>query len=98
MVIAKRLKLAVRKKDHVSHLSGNEYLVGLMVDKKSLEIVERISKVINEVICKSMNIQGFRIGLRVKICTVAYPIHGDKIRVLLDIAKMKMVKVNKNAS
>ena len=98
MIVAKRLKLAVRKKDNVSHLYGNKYLAELMMDKKGLEIVESTSKKIIEVISKPMNIEGFRIVLSMSICTVAYPIHSDKISVLLDIAKMKMVKVNKSAS
>ena len=98
MIVAKRLKLAVRKRDHLSHLYGNKYLVGLMMDKRGLKIVESTSKKIIEVISKPMNIEGFRIVLSMNICTVAYPIHGDKIGVLLEIAKMKMVKVNKSAS
>ena len=98
MIVAKRLKLAVLKKDHVSHLYGNKYVVCLIIDKKGLEIVESISKKIIEVVSKPLNIKGIRMALSMSICTVAYPIHGDKISVLLDIAKMKMYKVNKSAS
>ena len=98
IIAAKRLKLAVRKRDHLSHLYGNTYLVSLMMKKKSLERVESISENIIEVISKPMNIKGFEIVVSMDICVVAYPIHGDKISVLLDIAKMKMYKVNKNAS
>lgn len=98
MIVSKPLKLAVRKKDHVSHLHGNKYLVGIMVDNKGIQIVDSITERIMKSISKPMYIKGFRIHVSIKICSVAYPIHGDKISVLLDIAKRKMYKFNKALS
>jgi diguanylate cyclase (GGDEF)-like protein len=98
IIIAERLKGAVRKRDHLSHLNGNKYLVGLMIEKKDLEIVESLSEKIREVISRPINIKGFRIAVRMKISIAAYPIHGDKVSALLDIAKMKMYKMNKKVS
>ena len=96
MIVAKRLKLAVRKKDHVSHLHGNEYLIALMMDNKDLQTVEIIKDKTLKTISKPIKIRGFEVTVSMKLCNVAYPIHGDKIRVLLDIAKMKMYTLNKN--
>ena len=98
MNVANRLKLAVRKKDNVSHLHGNEYLVGLMVDKKGIQIVDSILEKLIKVMSKPLNINGHIVVVNMRICSVAYPIHGDKISVLLDIAKMKMYRLNKKAS
>ena len=98
MIVANRLKLAVRKKDYVSHLHGNEYLLGLMVDKKGIQIVDSILEKTMKIISKPMNINGRVVVVSMRICSVAFPIHGDKISVLLDIAKMKMYRLKKKAS
>ena len=98
MNVANRLKLAVRKKDNVSHLHGNEYLVALMVDKKGIQVVDSILGKLIKVMSKPMNINGRVVVVSMRICSVAFPIHGDKISVLLDIAKMKMYRLNKKAS
>ena len=98
LVVTRRLKLAVRKKDHVSYLQGNKYLVGLMLDNKGIRIAESIKERIMKSISKSIYIKGFRVCVSMKVCSVAYPIHGDKINVLLDIANKKMYKLNKALS
>ena len=44
-----------------------------------------------------MNINEKEIKFSINSSVAAYPIHGDKLSVLLDIAKMKMYQLNKSA-
>lgn len=90
IIVAKRLKLVTRKKDYLSHLYGEQYLVGLRMKKDKLAKTESISKEVTTIISKPMSIQGFKIMIGINISVVAYPMHGDKISVLLNIAEMKM--------
>lgn len=93
-IIADRLKQVVRKSDLLSYLYENKFLVGFMLELKELEKVVSISEKITTVISKPIKVEGYRFEVGASISTVAYPFHGDKIRVLLDIAKMKMYKMN----
>ncbi len=95
MTVAKRLKLTIRKKDYLSHLNGNKYLVSLIIEKKRIQLVDNIIEKITKIISKPLIINEIEIVLSINICVVAYPIHGDKLTVLLDLAKMKMYQVNK---
>ncbi len=92
-IVANRLKKVVRKSDLLSYLYGNKFLVGLMVEKQDLKKIELLSEKIKTVISEPIKIGSSRLEVRGDISIVAYPVHGDKVSVLLDIAKMKMYRV-----
>ncbi|KAG1661948.1 chaperonin [Nymphon striatum] len=83
-VVAKRLELAIRSGDHISRLGGDEYLIGLLMDKDHIAII-----------AQPMNIEGIRVRVGSSIGLSAYPIHGNKISVLLDIADKRMYDAKK---
>ena len=41
VIVAKRLELAVRKGDRLARLGGDEYLVGLMMDRENLSDIKK---------------------------------------------------------
>ncbi len=94
-VIAKRLEMTIRKEDHVSRLGGDEYLVSLMMHKDRLGEVEEITQKFSETIAQPMSVEGIRVKVGSSIGLSAYPIHGDKVSVLLDIADKRMYDAKK---
>ena len=96
ITVAKRLKLAIRKQDFLSHLNGNKYIVGLLIEKNRLQKIDNMLERITKRISKSMNVNEIEFKFGVNSSVAAYPIHGDKLTVLLDIAKMKMHQLNKS--
>lgn len=100
IIVAKRLELAIRNGDHISRLGGDEYLLGLMMDKESLNEVEGMTAKFIDLVSQPMNIEGLRIRIGASVGIAAYPIHGNNVDVLLDIADKRMYstkrgKVNK---
>ncbi len=95
MVVAKRLELAIRSGDHISRLGGDEYLIGLMMDKNHLDEAENMTEKFSAIIAQPMNIEGMRVRVGSSIGLAAYPIHGNKISVLLDIADKRMYDAKK---
>lgn len=93
VIVARRLELAIREGDHLARLGGDEYLVSLMMDKSSLAEVKKIARKFSDIISKSMIVDGAKITIGVSIGISAYPMHGNKISVLLDIADKKMYRV-----
>ncbi len=93
IIVAKRLELAIRKGDNISRLGGDEYVVGLMMDKENLSEIKKMAMKLTTIIAEPMNIDGIQVKVGVSIGIAAYPIHGDKISVLMDIADKKMYKV-----
>jgi len=94
-IVAKRLEFAIREGDSISRLAGDEFLVGLLMEKEGLSEVSKMSAKFTAIISKSMNIDGMRIKIGVSIGIAAYPMHGDKINVLINIADKKMYKTKK---
>lgn len=94
-VVAKRLELAVRSEDHVSRLGGDEYLIGLMMDKNQLDETELLTHKFSAIIAQSMNIEGIRVSVGTSIGIAAYPIHGNQVSVLIDIADKRMYEAKK---
>ncbi len=90
IIVARRLELAIRSGDHISRLGGDEYLLGLMMDKENLNEVECMTAKFTDLISQPMNIEGLRIKIGVSVGIAAYPIHGNNIDVLLDIADKRM--------
>ena len=90
IIVAKYLESIVSKDDYISWVGGNKYLVSFLTEKERLAKVEIIAGNITTLISKPMDINGFRINLDANIEIVAYPIHGNQINVLLDIADKKM--------
>ena len=94
-VVAKRLEFAVREGDSISRFAGDEFLVGLLMEKEGLSEVNIMSDKFTAIISKPMNIDGMSIKIGVSIGIAAYPMHGDKVNVLLNIADKKMYRIKK---
>ncbi len=95
IIVARRLELAIRNGDHISRLGGDEYLLGLMMDKENLNEVEGMTAKFIDLISQPMNIEGLRIKIGASVGIAAYPIHGNNIDVLLDIADKRMYQVKR---
>lgn len=95
LIVAKRLELAIRKGDHLSRLGGDEYLMGLMIDKENIGEIESMANKFVEVISQSMNIDGLRIKVGGSIGVAAYPINGNSIESLISIADHRMYQAKK---
>lgn len=93
VIVARRLELAIRDGDHLARLGGDEYLVSLMMDKGTLAEIKKMAVKFSAIISKPMIIDGVKITIGVSIGISAYPMHGNKISVLLDIADKKMYGV-----
>ncbi|MGK0270309.1 MAG: diguanylate cyclase (GGDEF)-like protein [Cocleimonas sp.] len=95
IIIAKRLELAIRQGDHLSRLGGDEYLMGLMMDKENLGEIEGMANKFVEVISQPMNVEGLRVKVGASIGVAAYPIHGNNIESLISIADHRMYQAKK---
>jgi len=95
VIVAKRLELAIRQGDHLSRLGGDEYLMGLMMDKENLGEIESMANKFVEVVSQSMNVEGLRVKVGASIGVAAYPIHGNNIEALINIADHRMYQVKK---
>ncbi len=93
IIVAKRLELAIRKGDCISRIGGDEYLVGLLIDRDNASDVNTMAAKFAAIISEPMNIDGnmFKVGASVGIA--AYPLHGNNVEVLIDIADKKMYKI-----
>jgi len=95
IIVAKRLELAIRQGDHLSRLGGDEYLLGLMMEKENLGEIEAMANKFVDVISQSMNVEGLRVKVGASIGIAAYPIHGNNVEALINIADHKMYQVKK---
>jgi diguanylate cyclase (GGDEF)-like protein len=93
IIVAKRLELAIRKGDCISRLGGDEYLVGLMMDRDHVGEIEPMAGKFAEIISKPMSIDGNIVKVGASVGIAAYPMHGNNINVLIDIADKKMYNV-----
>ncbi len=90
MIVAKRLELAIRKGDHLSRLGGDEYLLGLMMEKENLNEIEAMANKYIHIISQPMNVEGLRVKIGASVGVAAYPIHGNNIESLMAIADQRM--------
>jgi diguanylate cyclase (GGDEF)-like protein len=93
IIVAKRLELAIRKGDCASRLGGDEYLVGLMMDKDHVSEIEPMAGKFAEIISEPMSIDGNIVKVGASVGIAAYPMHGNNVNVLIDIADKKMYNV-----
>lgn len=89
-ITAKRLELAIRKNDIVSRLGGDEYLIGLLIKKKSISTIEQIAQKYLSVISAPMRIGDLKISINASIGVATYPRHGKTVNDLIDTADKKM--------
>jgi len=94
-IIAKRLELAMRRGDHLSRLGGDEYLMGLILDKDDLPKVNKIADKYAKIIAQPINIEGKTLRVGASIGFAIYPHHGDDVEGLINIADQKMYEVKK---
>ncbi|MEE9328402.1 MAG: GGDEF domain-containing protein [Cocleimonas sp.] len=89
-IVAQRLEMGMRKGDSLSRLGGDEYLIGLLMGKENLSEIEAIAKKFSDMVEQPMNIAGVSINISCCIGIAAFPIHGNNVEVLIDIADKKM--------
>lgn len=94
-IIADRLEQAMHRGDHLSRLGGDEYLMGLILDKANLPKVKNIADKYAGIIAQPMNIEGKTLRVGASIGFAIYPNHGDDIEGLINIADQKMYEVKK---
>lgn len=97
VIVAKRLELATRKGDYISRLGGDEYLVGLLMDKTRASEVQNMADKFTAIVSEPMHIDGNLVKVGASIGIAAYPMHGDKVDVLIDIADKKMYKIKQGS-
>ena len=95
VIVAKRLELAIRNGDHVSRLGGDEYVMGLMMEKHNLDEIETMANKFIDIISQPMNVEGLRVKVGASIGVAAYPIHGNNIEALIEIADQRMYQAKK---
>ena len=95
IIVAKRLELAIRTGDYLSRLGGDEFLLGLTMEKEHLSEVESMCEKFVTLISQPMNIDGLKIKISASVGIAAYPMHGNNINVLMDIADKKMYQAKK---
>ena len=88
--VARRLEGAIREGDLLARLGGDEYLIGLMMEYESVQTIEKMADDFMRVIEQPMSIDGLKFKIGASIGIAAYPMHGNKISILLDIADKKM--------
>lgn len=95
VIVAKRLELAIRKGDNISRLGGDEYLLSLMMHKDNLDEVDGMIEKFVTLIEQPMNVDGLRMQIGASIGIAAYPMHGNTVDILVDIADKKMYGAKK---
>ena len=92
-IVSRRLESALRNADSLSRLGGDEFLIGLMMERKNLRQIEPLAKKFADIISEPMRIEGKQLNVGVSIGIATYPIHGESVEVLMDIADKKMYKI-----
>jgi len=88
-IIVKRLKQVLDKDAHLSPLSEHEYIASLTIEKSNFQAIEKNVGKLKTLISRPVNINTFRIKVGLSVGMAAYPVHGDKVGVLLDIAEKR---------
>jgi len=91
-IVARRLELATRKGDQISRLGGDEFLIGLLMKEGTLTNLENMAEKFISLISQDMNIEGKKIKIGASIGVAAYPIHGNTVDGLVEIADNQMYK------
>ena len=94
-IVARRLEFTIRKSDCLSRIGGDEYLIGLLMNKENYAEVESMAEKFSTVISEPMNVDGISLKVGASIGIAAYPMHGNQIKTLMDIADRKMYQVKK---
>ena len=95
VIVAKRLELAIRDGDHISRIGGDEYVMGLMMEKENLDEIETMANKFIDIISQPMNVDGLRVKVGASIGVAAYPIHGNSIEALIEVADQRMYQAKK---
>jgi len=97
-IVARRLEFTVRKSDCLSRLGGDEYLIGLLMNKENYPEVESMAEKFSTIISEFMNVDGINLKVGASIGIASFPMHGNDIETLMDIADTKMYQDKKDNS
>jgi len=96
-ISANRLDALMRKSDLVSRQGGDEFLIAVLVDKDNIDYVQRLENKIVETLTKPMVIDGVRLGVGASVGHSLYPLHGNNIPALIEVADHKMYTSKRNS-
>ncbi len=97
--VARRLETALcRSTDTLSRLGGDEYLIGMLAEENSVSEIELLAEKITKVISRPMKVHGVKLDVGASIGMAAYPLHGNDIDTLIDIADQKMYQIKHDQS
>ena len=94
-IVARRLEFTIRKSDCLSRLGGDEYLLGLLMNNENYPEAESMAEKFSTIISEPMNIDGIKMRVGASIGIAAFPMHGDDITTLMDIADNEMYQDKK---
>jgi len=95
-VISQRLRYVVGKENCLSRIGGDEFLVGLLLEKEKLSDVKALLDVYLKAIDKPMKVFGKEFKLSASIGVAFYPNHDDSISGLMNVADKKMYQIKHN--
>ncbi|MEE9446007.1 MAG: GGDEF domain-containing protein [Cocleimonas sp.] len=88
--VASRLQRAIPQGDYLSRLGGDEYVISIMLNKENLSEIESLTEKFSSLISLPMIMEGERIKVGTSIGISAYPMDGNTIDSLMEIADHKM--------
>ncbi len=97
-IIAKRLRLSIGSDDCLSRLGGDEYLIGVLLNKENLSDLDMIVDRYEKAISRPMKVFDKTLSVGASIGVASYPDQGDSIDVLMDKADKKMYETKHQKS
>lgn len=95
MAVSKRLKQCIQKNDFLSRLGGDEYLLGVSMNRGSAHKVHKVSNKYIDTISEPMEIRGLELSVSASIGVAIYPNHGKNIEKLISLADQRMYQIKK---
>ena len=90
LTVARRFEMALHKSDTLARLGGDEYLIGLLVNKDNLSMLDTVTENFGSIISEKMIINEIELEVSASFGIATYPFDGSNIDALIDIADKKM--------
>ncbi len=89
-VISDRLKSCIRDVDHLARIGGDEFLIGLLVEKSEADIPDKIRTKIRTTVIEPVAFNEHLLKVGTSIGTASYPADGNNIEGLIKLADDNM--------
>jgi len=90
LTVARRFEMALHKSDTLARLGGDVYLIGLLVNKDNLSMLDTVTENFGSIISEKMIINEIELEVSASFGIATYPFDGSNIDALIDIADKKM--------